>query len=626
MVRRRVLAMALGLTAVILNSYASAQLTVQMGAKKATAKKKTGDIVAVFHLNRPIVETPTGDEPLLGSAKPEALKDLIARVKKAGQEDRVKGIAVILGSGASMGAAQIEELHNALSAIRDSGKPVFAYSDSLNFGGLALSSAASRISVAPVGDVMVLGMYGEQLYLRGLLDKLRIQPDFQTCGDYKSAGEIFMRKSPSPQAAEMHDWLYDSIFESYVGLIAKGRGVDVPQVKKWLDDGLYSADRAMAIKLIDAAEVREDFVRHIRHKVGDDIRFDTEFAKEEKGSVDLSSPFAFLKIWSDMVQASQKKAEGDAVAIVYVDGPIVPGEPEPSPFGSQGTAYSDPIRKALDKVADDDSVKAVVLRVDSPGGSAVASEIILQATRRVAAKKPFVVSMGNVAGSGGYYVACGTDTIFADPTTITASIGVVTGKLATRDMWESMGVHWHPIQRGKNAGMLASADVMTEEQKKLMQSFMDEIYGVFKGHVLKARGDRLKKPIDELAGGRVFTGKQALELGLIDRLGSLDDAIQFVAAKAGLEEQEYKIRVVPPPANFMEQLLKELVGQKDEDEMIGVGYVPRTLAQQVWTSAQPLLGSMQPHRAAALRRAVIQLETLQRESVSLMMPELILDN
>ena len=148
-----------------------------------------------------------------------------------------------------------------------------------------------------------------------------------------------------------------------------------------------------------------------------------------------------------------------------------------------------------------------------------------------------------VAGSGGYYVSCGADTIFADSATITASIGVVGGKLATNEMWESVGIHWHPIERGKNAGMLYSGDVFTDEQKRNLQSWMDEVYEVFQGHVVQARGDRLTQPIEELAGGRVFTGRQALERGLIGRLGTLSDAIHFAAKRADMED--YEVRVVP---------------------------------------------------------------------------------
>ena len=225
-----------------------------------------------------------------------------------------------------------------------------------------------------------------------------------------------------------------------------------------------------------------------------------------------------------------------------------------------GVAYSTPIRKALDKAAEDDTVKAVVLRVDSPGGSAVASEIILNATKRVAAKKPLIVSMGNVAGSGGYYVACGTKTIFADASTITGSIGVVGGKLATNGMWDKIGVTWKPTKRGANAGMLSSGDMFTDEQRALLQGWMDEIYDVFKGHVVAIRGDKLKKDIDELAGGRVFTGQQALELGLVDQIGGLSDAIALRRQRS----QAGRVRCASDSSNeeLHRILMEDLAGRR----------------------------------------------------------------
>ena len=203
------------------------------------------------------------------------------------------------------------------------------------------------------------------------------------------------------------------------------------------------------------------------------------------------------------------------------------------------------IRKALDEAARDNSIKAVVLRVNSPGGSAVASEIILDATRRVKARKPFVVSMGDVAGSGGYYVACASDVIYADETTITASIGVVGGKIATADMWKKVGVTFKSYKRGENAGMLSTGEPFTDRERQRMQSWMNDVYDVFQSHVRAIRGSRLKKPLDELAGGRVFTGKQALDLGLVNRIGGLGDAIAYVAGEAKLKD--FEVRTVPAP-------------------------------------------------------------------------------
>jgi protease-4 len=291
--------------------------------------------------------------------------------------------------------------------------------------------------------------------------------------------------------------------------------------------------------------------------------------------------------------------------------------------GGEG-AYSTNVRKALDEAARDDDVKAVVLRVDSPGGSAVASEIILNATKRVKAKKPFIVSMGDVAGSGGYYVACAADTIYADSATITGSIGVVGGKFVTNPMWGKVGITFKGYKRGAHSDIMASDHPWSDEERKTMQGWMDEIYEVFKGHVKEIRGDKLKKPIDDLAGGRVYTGKQALELGLVDKLGTLEDAIHAVAKQANLTE--YDVKVVPEPKNIFEQLMEATGGGKDDkhnlDATVGRSGI-KLGGPSLVDLAAPQLEGLDPARVKAIKRALVQLQTLHREGVSLMMPEFV---
>ncbi len=592
-----------------------------MDAQAQDVRKASKAVIPVFSLNHPILESPTAQDPFFGSVGAESLKDLVARLEQARDDDAVPAIIILLGN-ASMGSGQLEELHKMLREIRDTGKPVYAHADSLSFTQLALLSATSRISVAPVGDLFITGLYGAQPHLRGLLDKIHVTPDYITSGEYKSAGEMFMRSEPSPEADEMYGWLYDGIFDTYIGLIADGRGESDEQIRKWVDQGLYSAEKAAKLGIIDAAEYRADFLQTIRQEHGDDLEFAKRYGKKKSNTLDLSNPFGLFKVWADLLSGTAKPKTKKSVAIVYVDGAIMTGNPVPSPFGIQGIAFSDPIRKALDKAAADDSVKGVVLRVNSPGGSAVASEIILQATRRLAAKKPFVVSMGDVAGSGGYYVSCGADTIFADAGTITASIGVVAGKLATDGMWDAVGINWHPIQRGRNAGMLYSGQVFTEEQKQNLQDWMNEVYEVFKGHVVKARGDRLTKPIDDIAGGRVFTGRQALELGLVDRIGTLRDAVQFVAEKA--EVDDYDVRVIPKPKSLLELMFADMMGTREDDDAIHMASrLGRGRTQSLWEAVAPILNRLEPRRAASIRRALMQLEVLQRERLSLTMPEIV---
>jgi protease-4 len=231
-----------------------------------------------------------------------------------------------------------------------------------------------------------------------------------------------------------------------------------------------------------------------------------------------------------------------------------------------------------------------------------------------------VVSMGDVAGSGGYYVACASDVIFADEATITASIGVVGGKLATTAMWQRIGVTFKTYKRGENAGLLASGDPFTPGERQRLQAWMDDVYKVFQGHVRAIRGGRLKKPLDELAGGRVFTGKQALDLGLVDRIGGLGDAIAHVAGQAKLTD--YDVRIVPAPKNFLEQLIEEASGASDDAAGLDARVRPMASGPASLVDlALPMLRHLDPARVAAVKDALRHLQLLQREGVLLMMPE-----
>lgn len=589
----------------------------QEAPKKEATKTAT---VAVFKIDGALAEKP-GGEDLFGGNK-TSLKEFVERLHKAAKDPHVKAVVLTLDD-AAIGAAQREELRHAIAQFRAAGKDVYAHSDSMSMGNYALLCGATRLSVVPTGDLWITGMFGEAPYVRGLLDKLSVQPDFLTCGAYKSAAEIFMRKEPSPEARAMQNWIMDSIFDTYLNLIATGRGVDVAKAKTWIDEGPYTAERAKAAGLIDAVESRQEFEAMLKSKLGDAIAFEHKYGEKKQPKIDFENPFAIFKLLSDtMSEGKKKKSTKPAVGIVYVEGAISTGSAKPSPMGGADGAYSTDIRKALDEAARDDSIKAVVLRVNSPGGSAVASEIILDATKRVKAKKPFIVSMGDVAGSGGYYVACAADTIYADAATITGSIGVVSGKLVTNPMWSKMGVDFAAYQRGKNAGMLSSATPFDPNERRRMQSYMDEIYGVFKSHVMAIRGNRLKKPIDELAGGRVYTGKQALELGLVDKLGTLADAIEHVAGKAELKD--YEIRAVPEPKNIIEQILESSMGGKDDPKRLD-GAAPRWRAPSPSLAdlAAPYLKDLEPQRLQLIRTALKQLQTLQHEGVCLMMPELL---
>lgn len=583
-----------------------------------SAARAAADTVPVFELKGAVTEKPTAEDLPFATTETESLQSLVKRMDKAAGDEKVAAV-VLLDAGIGIGRGQVEELRSAIDRLQKAGKKVYAHADWMETGTYSLLSGVDRLSVTPTGYLFVTGLYGEQPYIRGLLDLLGVKPDFLSCGAYKSAGELFMRTGPSPEAKEMYTWLYDGLYEGTLKLIADGRDVKVAQVRQWIDEGLYSAETAKKAGLIDAVEHRDEFVAHLKEEYGSKIKIDKKYGKKTQQTVDLNNPFAVMQLYMELLSGPrQTKSTKDAVAIVYVEGGIMPGSPPPSLFGASEGAYGDPIRKALDKAAEDNTVKAVVLRVDSPGGSAVASEVILQATQRLAKKKPFIVSMGNIAGSGGYYVSLGSKTVFADENTITGSIGVISGKIATTDMWKKIGVTFDPIARGKRAAMLGTSSIFTEDERTHMQAWMDEVYGAFKQHVVDVRGDKLKKPIDDLAGGRVYTGRQALELGLVDEIGDLHAAIERAAKEAKVTD--YEVRIIPRPENFLELVLGDLTGGNDEDKnRLSLPAAPASQSS-LWDAALPLLKGADPHRLRLLQQAFQQLDMIRAEGVILSMP------
>lgn len=596
-------------------------------------------IAAVFGIKGTLLETPIPDDPLFGAVGLESLHSMIARLDKAAADENVKAVVFMLSSP-DLNYAQVEELREAMDRVKAGGKKIYAFSDSLDTKSYSLVAGASRISVVPTGDLWITGIYGEQMYLRGMFDLLGVEPDFLTCGAYKSAAEQYTRSGPSAEAKEMYTWLYDGLYEQVLDLIATGRNVPTEKVQEWIKAGLYSAEGGVKAGLIDAAEERLALEQFLRTEYGETLVFDKTYGKPKGLQVDMNNPFALLQVWAQILNGPQtRKLTKDQIAIVYIEGAISLGNPESSPLsllGSSGGAYSEPLRKALQAAADDPLVKAVVLRVDSPGGSATASDVILRSVNRVKAKKPVIVSMGSVAGSGGYYVACSAQKIYADATTITGSIGVLGGKLGTQKVWNRVGINFQGNERGEKAGMLFSGRKFTDGERVQMQSWMDEIYGVFKGHVIAGRGDKIKQPIDDIAGGRVYTGKQAIAIGLVDEIGTLQDAIEFAATEAKVAK-DYELQILPRPTNPLETLFGDLSAgapKKDDKHLElpggpeGIGVFTGSESIQNDTLVQqalPLLKGLDPHRTKLVLQALLHLDQVQQERAVLAMPGVLID-
>ncbi len=588
-----------------------------LGTGPGVAADTSGKI-AHFHLAGTLTERPQPDPFGLAAGRTESLKGLLERLAKARKDQSVKAVVLTM-EGMPIGTAQIEELRAALAKFKAVDKRVFVHIDGLNMGSLALLSSASDLSLVPTADVWLTGLYAESPYLKGLLDKLGLAADMIHMGAYKAASEITTRTGPSPEAAENMNWLLDGLYDGFVGMIAESRDLGDGQVRRLIDQGHFSAEEAKAAGLVDNVEYRDEFLRRIKKIYGRDVTFDNRFGDDHGVDVDLSNPFAFFSVFTELLSPT-KKSTRDSIAIIYVDGTIQTGFEQPSPFGGSSGAFSGDIRKALEKAADDSSIKAVVLRVSSPGGSALASEIIWRATQLVREKKPLIVSMGNVAASGGYYVSCGADMIFADATTITSSIGVVGGKIITTGLWDKIGVNWVPYKRGKNADIMSTSGRFTDEQRQRITDWMRDIYEVFKSRVVKGRGGKLQKPIDDIAAGRVFTGKQGLELGLVDKIGGLADAVDYAARRASISD--YELRVIPEPKNILDTLLGELTGEGGKSSDISVQTKPRLFGRNVSALGVilPILERLDPSRTKITLQAIDRLELVHNEGVVTMMP------
>ena len=567
------------------------------------------------HLRGVLSESSMAESSLLTGGM--SLRKLVRGLKKLSQDPDVDALVLTCDS-MGYGFAQLEEIRAALDLVREQGKTVYVHAEDMTTGVYALLCAADHLSVAPASTLMLTGLYGESMYLKGLLDKLGIQADFLSMGHYKSAAETMTRTGPSVAAQENLDWLLDSLYDTLVGMIAQSRNMTPDETRALIDQGPFLAGDAVEKKLIDAVETRPAFLKRIEKDLGGQVVFNNRYGRKKQKPINVSSPFALFSAISDLLKAPPSTVPKDTIAVVQVEGTIMPGYGQASFFGGVSGAFAGNIRKALEDVAADDSVKAVVMRVNSPGGSAQASEVILNAARNAQSRKPFVVSMGNTAASGGYYVACGADAIYADSATVTGSIGVVGGKLVTQGLWDKLGVNWVGDKRGAHADLFTSSRPFDKDQREVFSAHMDAIYEMFKGHVVKGRGYRLRKDINDMAGGRVYTGKQALELGLVDYLGGLEQAIACAAKKSSVTD--YVVRVVPEPKDFISQLLEELSGSGNRSTDISVAMSKALMSSGAPGGLLDLLRKTEPKRAQALVQALRRIDLLCQENVIMMMP------
>jgi len=490
-------------------------------------------------------------EGLFGELQP-SLSSVIRRMDAAAEDDQVAAVWLRI-EPLAMGFGKINELRCAVGRLRKAGKPVCAELTTATSAQYLLAAACDEIIMPPSGMLIVPGVRTEVTFYKGLLDKLGIQADMLRMGKYKGAAEPLTRTSMSGPLRESLEAIADDTYEGVVKVIATDRQMKDYKVKTVLDEGLFTAAAAQKAGLIDRVAYADVFQESLRKQLkADEIELITNY-KKKKVETDFSGLTGMMKLMELIVgpKTAARPGKQKKIAVVYAVGPIVEGKSTSDLLGGS-TLGSTTLVKSLRKAADDEQVAAIVLRIDSPGGSAVASDLIWRETVRI--RKPIIASMGDVAGSGGYYIAMGCDRIIAEPGTITGSIGVVGGKLVLGGLYEKIGLTTEVISRGKLSGSFSMTKPFTAEERKAWTALLSSTYRQF---VCKAAEGRKMDPkeLSALAQGRVYTGRMAAGNGLVDTLGTLRDAVAAAKQAAGIKKDEkVELMILPRPKTIFELL------------------------------------------------------------------------
>ncbi len=464
----------------------------------------------------------------IGGLRPRSgglgLLEVLQTLAAAGEDADVRGVLVELEGGLG-GWSRRQALRRALVALRDAGKPVVAYAETLETSDVFLGSAASKLWIAPGGSVHLTGLRAEGLFLRGLLERLDVEADVVRVGSHKSAAETFTRASMSPEQREELERLLDDLFEELVTSVATGRDLAPARVRELVDEGLFTTEAARAAGLVDAALYPDELEKAVREVA----------AAEAERLVDAAVYFAWRVADGGWLPLLREPAH---VAYVVASGTIRRGR------GLRGIA-TETLRALLRRLREDDRVRGVVLRLVSPGGDALASDLLWRELSLLSREKPLVVSMGDVAASGGYYVAMAAGSVLAEAGTLTGSIGVVGGKANLEGLYQRLGVRREAIERGARAGLFSEARAFTSGERSALRAQMEAVYETFVARVAEGRG-LAPEAVERVAQGRVWSGARAHGLGLVDSLGGPLEALAEVTRRAGLGAAERVLVDVHP--------------------------------------------------------------------------------
>lgn len=468
---------------------------------------------------------------------------LVARLRAVARDKSVKAL-VLTFDGVGGGWATLQELRNEVLGVKRAGKRVFAYMVSGTGRDYLIASAADRIYIDPAGGLRLVGMAGTTIYFKGAFDQIGVLPQFEKIAEYKSAPEQFTELGPTPTAAKMTNELYDALWDQWLTQVADGRRISKDELRTLIDNGPYTAgDLAApgsARKLVDAVAAPD--------KVSELV------TKELGGVYPVAEPRA----------SRPERWQHPGIAIIYVDGDITDGASRSIPILGQKLAGGETLVAAIGAARADPRVGAIVIRIDSPGGSAVASELVSREVFATRGVKPIVCSMSDLAASGGYFIAAGCERIFAEPMTITGSIGIFYGKFDVSGLVRKLGVITDTHTRGKRADIESMFRPYTDEERVALLEKLRYLYGRFVGAVAEGRGMK-KASVDDVGRGHVWTGTQAKPIQLVDEFGGLSEALDYAKAKLGLgPDVRVQLFELPAPPPSLLGFVTKLFGLKAE--------------------------------------------------------------
>jgi protease IV len=460
--------------------------------------------------------------PFLAQQQSLTMVDVWQLFRNAASDSRIKAI-VLEPRGLGVGWAKLEELHDGIVNFRKSGKPVYAYLRGATAREYYVATAADRIYMSPEDELDVKGLRVELMFVKTTLDKLGVEMQFEHAGKYKDAPDMYTRTSSTPETQEVMNQILDQYYGNLVDTIAQGRKKSADQIRAAIDQGPFVGQTTVELGLIDALEYEDQVYGELKQQLKGEIKRIGE---------------------QDYIHSAAGNDGSTKIAFVVGDGEITRGGTYDEETGSGITGTG--MVRLLREVSDDSSIKGVILRIDSPGGDGIASDDILHAAKELSARKPLVISMGDLAASGGYFVAMTGDPIIAYPNTLTGSIGVFFGKPVLKGLFDKLGINVETLKRGKFADIDTATRPLNDEERAKLRHEIDVFYRGFVERVAAGR----KRPYDQmeaLAQGRVWVGTQAKQNGLVDELGGLDRALELIKQRAKIPASEKVNLVTYPP-------------------------------------------------------------------------------